>query len=1240
MVYRFAECTLDTARHTIRRADEDIQLSRKVFEVLCYLITHRERVVSKDELSREIWQGVAISDAALESCVRAVRASVGDSGQAQRVIKTLRGYGYQFALPVEADEARATLPASGPASGPASAPAPALTAGTVCPSCQQAIQEEAIFCAACGTRLRHVCNQCGQETLVQHAFCSACGHAMVTPRPPQPAAPRRTESAERKYVTVLCCTVRVTTPAGERVDIETRHNVVQRLHTLAQEMVQRYGGHLQPVMDERLVLMFGVPVAQEDDARRAVRVGLELRQHVSAMQETATFLEGGRLTLRSGIHTGLMLIGEQHQPTESVTTVVGDVVTGALALQDQAGPGGILCSEATRRLLHDAVQLIEHTPLQVPGQSEPLLTYRVMAERAWRIPGWLYSTRTFAPFVGRQRELATLHDLFAQAAAGRGQVVGLVGEAGIGKSRLLYEFRHSLQAQALSYRVCRCVSYGSTIPYLPVLELVRQHCDLLESDGPTEIHTKVLQRLREMHLEPDTWAPPLLDLLGLKTPDHEAARCTPEARKAQLLVALIQLCLHSTRQHPMLLEIEDLHWIDASSDEWLTALIERIAGVPLLLLVTYRPGYRPGWIDRSYATQMPLHPLGAPESLQLAQTMLTSASVATPLVAQLVAKADGNPFFLEELVRTVVEQGGQLPGTTVPDTVQAVLTARIDRLARPVKRVLQAAAVLGRDVDLRLLQAITQVPDVTLQQHLAHLQAAEFLYATYSAGGPTYLFKHALTQEVAYQSLLRGTRRQYHAEIAHVLTTRFPDVVETQPEVLAQHYTAAAQVIEAIPYWQHAGERALARWANTEAISHFTQALDLLHTLPQTPERLQRELALQLALGAPLLIVKGHAAPEVEQTYARAYTLSQSLGETPQRFSVLIGLWRFYFTQGQLLTSQELAEQCLALAQTLQLQALLQEAHAIVGSTLCFLGQQVTAQAHLEQGITLYQEQSSQALALSRGTDPGVVCLARSSWTLWWLGYPDQARARSRAAIALAQRLAHPYSLSFALHYEAVLHVWCREVERAHELLQASIALMHEHGFVQFLGQAVNKLGWTLTELGHTEQGLAHIRQGLDNMSRYNIALGRSSDLAILAQAYGKIQQPLEGLRVLDEAFEVAHNHEERFYEAELYRMKGELLLQAGAIPQDSARRPVAVPAPEQLFDAALACFQQAGTLARQQGARSLELRAALSASRLLQQHGKAALARQRLADIYDWFREGFDTPDLQEARRYLETSV
>jgi predicted ATPase len=522
-----------------------------------------------------------------------------------------------------------------------------------------------------------------------------------------------------------------------------------------------------------------------------------------------------------------------------------------MTLQAHAEAGTILCSEVTAQLLQAVAEVEPHAPILLPEQSEPAMAYTLLATRsASPLRHW---ARPLSPFVGRERELATLDGLLARVQSGQGQAVVIQGEPGIGKSRLLYEFYRCQADLPLLYVAGACLSYGMNSPYLPVLQLLRQLCAIAEADSPETIACKVSECLHKAQMPLDPWAPPLLDLLGGPMPTTDLSALSPQARKARIFSALLELCVHLSQQRPLVLEMENVHWIDATSAEWLKMLIGRLARHSVLLLMSCRPESRPEWLDTAYITALPLSGLSLEQSRQVLQAV---APVAEPLTRELLAKAEGNPFFLEELTRAVVEHHSDHMAV-IPDTVQAMLAARMDRLPASAKHLLQVAAIIGQNVPPQLLESLVTLPSPVLRQSLQHLQMAGFLYETRFSPDRVYTFQHALTQDVAYQSLLLSTRQPYHYQIAQLLSERFPGMAVSQPERVAHHYTEAGHFEEALPYWQRAGEQAVARSANPEAIRHFTKGLEVLRHLPVTAERHQHEVRLQLALSAPLLMTQG-----------------------------------------------------------------------------------------------------------------------------------------------------------------------------------------------------------------------------------------------------------------------------------------------------------------------------------------------------------------------------------------------
>jgi predicted ATPase len=624
-------------------------------------------------------------------------------------------------------------------------------------------------------------------------------------------------------------------------------------------------------------------------------------------------------------------------------------------------------------------------------------------------------------------------------------------------------------------------------------------------------------------------------------------------------------------------------------------------------------------------TYLPLARLSQPQAQQMVRQMSRERNLPPELLRQIVTKTDGIPIFVEELTRMVLEllaeagpSQSTLPALAIPATLHDSLMARLDRLAYG-RETIQLAATLGREFNYSLLQALSPLDEATLQRDLNYLVEAGLIAGQDTPPQARYTFKHALIQETAYRSLLRRKRQQLHRQITEVLLDRLPELVQTEPEVLAHHYTAAGLYLQAIEYWQRAGQRAMARSANLEAANHFKKGLELLEKLPESPQRFHLELELQMAVGAPLLMTQGYAAPAVEPHYARAKELSRQLGELPHLSPALFGLWVFYLVRADYTPAQELGQQLMRLAEQAQEPILMLQAHQVQGINSFYQGELEAARRHLEQAVTLYDPWQHEAhMAIYAGADPGVASLAHLALTLWLLGYPEQAIERSQAAITLAKGLAHPYSLTFALALATWLRQYNRQAGLALELGETAMSLAAEQDFTLLGAMATILAGWARTEQGEVEAGITQIFQGLAGFRATGAALGQPHFLALLADAHRKAGQIEEGLAVITGALAAVQARGERFYEAELYRLKGELLGQtpAGAEAEQA--------------------FLHALKVARQQEAHSLALRAATSLGRLWQRQGRETEARAALRDIYQAFSEGFEFMDWQEARLLL----
>jgi class 3 adenylate cyclase/predicted ATPase len=1114
------------------------------------------------------------------------------------------------------------------------------------------------FCGQCATPLQRRCPHCGFENPPGFTFCGDCGRPLTglpsAALPPQPDAQteqvlssvpsphgRSPAEAERRQLTVMFCDLVGSTPLAERLDPEELRTVILAYQEACAQVIRHFDGYLARYVGDGLLVYFGYPVAHDNDAQRAVQAGVgivtAMRPLNTQLQQTVPVLQELPLQVRIGIHTGLVVVGDMGGGGfRDPKAIVGETPNLAARLQGIAAPNTVVVSAPTAQLISGLFTSQALGPQPLKGVSVPMEAYRVLAEGEARSRFEVAVRTGLTPLVGREEELGLLRQRWNHAKAGAGQVVLLSGEPGIGKSRLVQELKEQLLHEGVTHMEFRCSPYHQNSALYPIIDYLQRLLQFARDDAPAVKLAKLQHTLSHYRFPHADTMPLLAALLSLPHPaGSPPLTVSPQSQKEKTHAALVAWLVEEAEQQPVYTTWEDVHWADPSTLEVLSLVVNQGPTARLYMLLTFRPEFTSPWGNRSHLSQLPLSRLGRRQVEAMVEGMTGGKALPPEVVQQIVAKTDGVPLFVEELTKTVVESGlltavddhyevsGPLPPLAIPSTLHASLLARLDRLAT-VREIAQLGATLGREFSYELLQAVSPLDEGTLQHGLQQLVEAELVYQRGLVPQARYLFKHALIQDTAYQSLLKSTRQQYHRQIAQVLEERFPETVETQPELVAQHYTEAGLIEQALPYWRRAGERASQRSAHAEAISHLTKGIELLKALPDTPERTQQELVLQLTLGTALIAIKGYGASEVEQTYLRARALCQQRGETPQLFLIVGGLCSVYMERAELTRARELAEQLLRLAQNVQHPVLLLGAHLALGVVLFYLGELASARQHIEQSLALYtpQEPHSYGSAL----DPGVIGFSQLAYVLYWLGYPDQALKSSQKAVTVARELAHPFSLVLALNFAAGVHRMRGELQPAHELEEARLALCSEQGLTQELAYGAILRGWALAAQGQ-EEGIVQMRQGLAAYRATGAELWRPYWLALLAETYGKIGQATEGLRVLVEALPAGERPRRRDLEAELHRVKGELLLRSQSQGPEAGVHPSAEV--EQ-------CFQQAIDLARQQQAKSWELRAVMSLSRLWRQQGKKDEARQLLAEIYGWFTEGFETKDLQEAKVLL----
>ena len=690
------------------------------------------------------------------------------------------------------------------------ADAPPAGLRMTCVQCEAVSREGARFCESCGVALLVACPHCGASASAGARFCRQCGGAVAgaidtgAPYTPRHLADlvrtsRGAREGERKQVTVLFCTLAGAAGLAESVGAERMHALLERFFEVARAEIQRFEGTINQYLEDGFMALFGAPIAREDHARRAVLAALGLQRAVEA--------EDPPLAARIGINTGPVVVGAIGDGRRMDYTAVGDTTNVASRLEEAASPGDILVGESTARLAQGYVRLEAMPSLAVKGKAAPVAARRVLGHGTRRSRLDEAAGRALTDFVGREDELAHLAALLERAESGRGQVLGVVGEPGVGKSRLLREFRRRLAERPITWLEGHCVPYGGAMPYLPVLEIIRQNCGLAEDDRPETMTAKVRAGLREVGLDADAGAPYLLHLLGLKDGAEAIAAHPPEALKARTFELLRRMTLGGSRRRPLVIVVEDLHWVDAISEEYAASLVERVSAAPILLIFTYRPGYLPRWGDRSSGTQLALAPLGPAESRRVVAAAATGAALDAEVAEDILEKAEGNPLFLEELARVAVDGGAGGPGTGVPDTVQDVLSARVDRLPEPARRLLQCAAVIGRQFSGRLLRAVWDDP-AGLDDALRELGRLELLEERVGVGEPTFVFKHALVHEVIYDSILERHRRAAHARVARALEDFYAGRLDEVLELLAHHCARGDDGERAMEYSRLAAAKA------------------------------------------------------------------------------------------------------------------------------------------------------------------------------------------------------------------------------------------------------------------------------------------------------------------------------------------------------------------------------------------------------------------------------------------------
>jgi class 3 adenylate cyclase/predicted ATPase len=1019
----------------------------------------------------------------------------------------------------------------------------------------------------------------------------------------------------------------------ESTDAEDQAKVLTAFRQVCDQVVRRYEGTLVQCNAEGLLVCFGYPVAYEDGGRRAAQTGLDLLQALKSLGQAFRQRELAELQPWVGIHTGSAVV---EAAAESVS-LVGEARNVAVRLEDVAEPGQIVCSAATHRLLQGYFDCATLGSRKLKGISQPVELFLVQKVGAARDRVEVAELAGLTPLTGRDHEVSLLKDRWEQAQEGMGQVVLIVGEPGLGKSRLVYTMKQHVAGELAEGDAdapvieWRCSPHYQNTGLYPAIDFHERALGFGREDPAPARFDRLLHRLEQYGLARPETVPLWAALLSLPTPDRfPPLALSPVRQREETFRALLEWLQTRAANRPILFVVEDLHWVDASTLEFLGQFLAEGLHDRILTVLTFRPEFRTPWPAVAHQTSLALNRLTRRQAGELMRQK-TGSAVPEALLEQVYDRTSGVPLFVEEFTKMVQESGALsqakedtqvLLARAIPATLQDLIMARLDRLEGD-REMLQLAAALGRDFSYELLAAVAPVAEPTLQAELAKLVQAEVLYSRGRPPRCQYSFKHALIEDAAYNSLVKSRRQQFHQRIGEVLEARFPQTALTQPELLAHHFTEAGLADKGLDYWLKAGRRSRARSADSEAISQLSKGLALLESLPESRERDAQELELLTTLGPAYIAARGYAAPEVGPTLHRAGELCRRSGDERQLLGITLGLWEWHIVRGDLRLCVDLAADGMALAERLNDPGVWMEALFMPGVTNFYRAQFADARECYEKALSSYDDhERTKAWAAHTGHNASVTHRCYLALTLWHLGFADQALQVDRESRALAHAIGHAFSLGHAVDFSACLHQFCRLGAETQTAGEQETAIATEQGFPLWHACGTLHRAAGMLQQGRCAEALPLLLKGLDAFRATGAVVRVPYYLGMLGDAYTQAGRFQEAHQSFNEALAIAERNDDRFAEAELHRLRGELLL---------------AESPEQAV-AAEDCFQQALATAVRQQSLAWQLRAATSLARLWQRQGRKGEAHAALAAVYDRFTEGFTTPDLVDAKALLQS--
>jgi class 3 adenylate cyclase/tetratricopeptide (TPR) repeat protein len=1114
-----------------------------------------------------------------------------------------------------------------------------------CSKCGSDNREGRKFCTNCGTPLVATCPKCSAPVQPGEKFCGECGAGIGVPAPRVPSIGQPSSfqlsdaipatdviDGERKTVTALFADIRGSTELLERLDPEEARALIDPALTLMIEAVNHYGGYIVQSTGDGVFALFGAPVAHEDHPQRALYAALRLQDELRRYSASLRAKGGSPIEARAGVNTGEVVVrsirtGDQH----SEYAPVGHTANLASRMQTIAASGTIVVTSNTSALVEGYFRLRSLGQVTLKGISEPVNAYEVLGLGPLRTRLQRAVGRGLTKFIGRETELKQMKHALELARDGHGQIVAAMGDPGVGKSRLFYEFKAVSQAGSLvleSYSV----SHGKASAYLPVTEMLRDYFRIAPEDDVRQRREKVAGKIVILDRVLEDTLPYIYPLLGIGENNGPLIQIDAELRRRRTCEAMKRVLLRESFNQPLIVIFEDLHWIDGETQVLLDLLADSIASARVLLLVNYRPEYRHEWGGRTYYTQLRLDPLGGEGADEMLDDLLGDGAELTALKRTIARRAEGNPFFMEEIVEALFEQGvltrnerirleRPFSASTLPTTIQGILASRIDRLAPKEKELLQTLAAVGREFPLSLARRVTNCSESELDQMLPRLQSGEFIYEQPAAGDVEYTFKHALTQEVAYKSLLIKRRQLLHERIGEAIEFLFADQIDDHLKDLAHHYSSSTNTGKAIEYLRRAGEQATARGFYEEAIEQLNTAVELLRTLDRSDARNKQEMAIRRALMVPFLGVRATGSIDHRENAERLLELARDAGEGRLSARVLVFLFFAYLGMLDLKKAERVARQALDQAQHSSDEFQIFSGNFVAGFFAEAQGEYLAARPLLERASAI-SEQTRAAMLTDPSTALGTLnCMGHLAFVSWILGYADEARRQEARIVESLSRPLDANARAIGISHILTIHRDLLRDDRAIHV-QADEALAHaiRNGLPGPTARGLISLGRVMVAEGRVDAGIAKIAEGMLAFKDAGDELlyDMSSYLAI--STYLPTHRAADGLALVEQALSRIERGGVRLFEADLHRLKGEFLLMA-VRPENEAE----------------AAFREAILIARRRHAKSFELRATMSLARLLLSQGRRQEAHTMLAEIYGWFSEGFDTADLKDAKALLD---